>query len=97
MADAVTEENLDEAVAFAKEFANNSGSIVAITGAIDLVSDGKECYVIRNGNPEMGKITGTGCQLSGLMTGFLVARSSSCCSLCYGACRRNWMESYVRI
>ena len=73
VADAVTEENLDEAVAFAKEFANNSGSIVAITGAIDLVSDGKECYVIRNGNPEMGKITGTGCQLSGLMTGFLVA------------------------
>ena len=55
MADAVTEENLDEAVAFAKEFANNSGSIVAITGAIDLVSDGKECYVIRNGNQKWEK------------------------------------------
>ena len=66
VADAVTEENLDEAVAFAKEFANNSGSIVAITGAIDLVSDGKECYDhLKMGNPEMEKITGTGCQLSG--------------------------------
>ena len=31
------------------------------------------CYVIRNGVPEMGRITGTGCQLSGMMTGFLVA------------------------
>ena len=30
-------------------------------------------YVIRNGVPEMGRITGTGCQLSGMMTGFLVA------------------------
>ena len=58
---------------FAKEFAKTSGSIAAITGAIDLVSDGQECYVIRNGRPEMGKITGTGCQLSGLMTAFLVA------------------------
>lgn len=73
VADAVTEANLDDAVAFAKDFAKRSGSIVAITGAIDLVSDGEKCYVIRNGRPEMGKITGTGCQLSGLMTAFLVA------------------------
>ena len=29
--------------------------------------------MIRNGRPEMGKITGTGCQLSGMMTAFLVA------------------------
>ena len=73
VADAVTEENLDETVAFAKNFAKEYGSIVAITGAIDLVSDGEKCYVIRNGRPEMGKITGTGCQLSGMMTAFLVA------------------------
>lgn len=73
VADAVSEENLDEAVAFAKKFAEKSGSIVAITGAIDLVSDGEKCYVIRNGRPEMGRITGTGCQLSGLMTAYLVA------------------------
>ena len=73
VADAVTEENLDEAVTFAKDFAKKAGTIVAITGAIDLVSDGETCYVIRNGRPEMGKITGTGCQLSGMMTAFLVA------------------------
>ncbi|MCI8581482.1 MAG: hydroxyethylthiazole kinase [Dorea sp.] len=73
VADAVTEENLTEAIVFAKGFAEKMGCIVAITGAIDLVSDGKECYVIRNGRPEMGKITGTGCQLSGMMTAFVVA------------------------
>ena len=47
--------------------------IIAVTGAIDLVSDGEKCYVIKNGRPEMGKITGTGCQLSGMMTAFAVA------------------------
>lgn len=73
MADAVTEEKLEQAVAFAKAAAERYGAIVAITGAIDLVSDGKTCYVIRNGRPEMGRITGTGCQLSGLLTAFLTA------------------------
>lgn len=73
VADAVTEENLEEAIAFAKSFAGRSGSIVAITGAIDLVADDQTCYVIRNGRPEMGRITGTGCQLSGMMAAYLTA------------------------
>ena len=73
VADAVTEANLDAATAFVKDFARKSRAIVAVTGAIDLVSDGERCYVIRNGRAEMGKITGTGCQLSGMMTAFLVA------------------------
>ena len=47
--------------------------VVAVTGAIDLVADSEKCFVIRNGRPEMGRITGTGCQLSGLMTAFIVA------------------------
>lgn len=73
VADAVTEDNLDSAIAFAKDFAKKMNCIIAITGAIDLVADAQTCYVIRNGRPEMGKITGTGCQLSGMMTAFLVA------------------------
>ncbi len=73
VADAVTEDTLDQAISFVKAFAKKQACVVAVTGAIDLVSDGEKCYVIRNGRPEMGKITGTGCQLSGVMTGFLVA------------------------
>lgn len=73
VADAVTEENLNEAVAFAKAAAARYHTIVAITGAIDLVADENHCYVIRNGRPEMGRITGTGCQLSGLLTAYLTA------------------------
>lgn len=73
VADAVTEENLLEAVAFVKDFAEKCGCIAAVTGAIDLISDGERCFIIRNGRPEMGRITGTGCQLSGMMTAFIVA------------------------
>jgi hydroxyethylthiazole kinase len=61
--DIVTEETLEEAVAFVKAFAKSCGCIVAVTGAIDLVADDKRCYVIRNGRKEMGQITGTGCML----------------------------------
>ena len=50
-----------------------TGCIIAVTGAIDLVSDGERCWCIRNGRPEMSRITGTGCQLSALTTAFLVA------------------------
>lgn len=60
-----------------KKFAAQSKAIIAVTGAIDLVSDGTRCYVIRNGRPEMGQITGTGCQLSGLMTAFVAANPSN--------------------
>ena len=73
VADRVTEETLDDAVRFAKNFAAQTKAIVAVTGAIDLVADADTCYVIRNGRPEMGKITGTGCQLSGMTTAFVVA------------------------
>src|SRR5690606_15912836 len=73
VADAVTEDNLDGAIAFVKEFARKEGCIAAVTGAIDLVSDGDRCFVIRNGRPEMGRITGTGCQLTALLAAFLVA------------------------
>ena len=71
--DAVTEANLDDGVALVKAFARQAGCIIAVTGAIDLVSDGERCWCIRNGRPEMSRITGKGCQLSALTTAFLVA------------------------
>ena len=71
--DAVTEANLDDGVQLVKTFAQRAGCIVTVTSAIDLVSDGERCWCIRNGRAEMSRITGTGCQLSALMTAFLVA------------------------
>ena len=73
VADQVTEENLDGAVAFAKDFARQIGAVIAVTGAIDIVTDGERAFCIRNGRPEMSAITGTGCQLSALTAAFVTA------------------------
>ncbi len=84
-ADTVTKENLDEMVLFLKAFAKEQKSIIVCTGAIDLVSDGNRCYVIYNGRPQMGRITGTGCQLSGLITAYLAANPERKLDACAAA------------
>lgn len=71
--DEITKENLEETVAFAKGFAKITGSVIAITGGIDVIADEEKAYCIYNGNPMMCTVTGTGCQLSALITAFVSA------------------------
>lgn len=73
VADQVTEETLSQAVTFAKSFAARTGSVIAVTGAIDIVADKNTAYCIRNGDPLMSKITGTGCQLSAMVAAYVTA------------------------
>ena len=70
-ADAVTEETLAATADFLRGFAARTEVIIVVTGAIDLVTDGVTTYVIRNGRAEMGRVTGTGCQLSALLAAAL--------------------------
>ena len=77
VADKVTEENLDEVIAFTKAFAKKTGAVVAITGAIDIVADEEKAYCIFNGEPMMSSITGTGCQLSSMTAAFVTANSKN--------------------
>ncbi len=73
VSDRVTEENLDQAVAFVKAFAARTGAVAAVTGAIDIVTDGKTAFCIRNGHPAMSRVTGTGCQLSAMTAAYVTA------------------------
>lgn len=73
LSDKVTEENLDEVVSFAKSFSQKTGAVIAITGAIDIVANGKKAYCIRNGHTMMSSVTGTGCQLSAMTAAFVTA------------------------
>ncbi len=77
VADKVTEDNLDSAVAFAKSFAKKTGAVIAITGEIDIVCDGEKAYCIRNGHPMMSSVTGTGCQLSAITAAYISANIDS--------------------
>jgi len=72
-ADKVSAENLTTACTFAKQAAAMLKTTIAITGAIDLVADQNICYAIRNGRPEMSRVTGTGCQCSAITTACIAA------------------------
>ncbi len=71
--DVINIKNMDRIAEFVTQTAKHFRCIVAVTGTIDVVSDGSECFLIRNGHEEMSSVTGTGCQLSALMTAFLAA------------------------
>jgi hydroxyethylthiazole kinase len=73
VADSVTEDTLDSTILFAKQFAQKTGAVIVITGAIDIVANAQKAYIIRNGHPMMSRITGTGCMLSAMIAAYLVS------------------------
>lgn len=75
--DAVNDDSLEFAIELAKKLSLKTGAIIAITGAVDIVSDSEKAYIIRNGNPMMSKITGTGCMLSAMTTAFICANKDN--------------------
>ncbi|WP_213818148.1 hydroxyethylthiazole kinase [Garciella nitratireducens] len=58
------ENYLTHSISLAKKLSKQTDSVVVITGAIDVVTNGEITYIIRNGHPLMAKITGTGCMLT---------------------------------
>ncbi|MDD5800713.1 MAG: hydroxyethylthiazole kinase [Coriobacteriales bacterium] len=73
--DKVSEQNLGRSAEFVRQAASKLGCILAVTGAIDLISDGTRVVAVRNGAPLMGCITGSGCMLSATTTSFLAANT----------------------
>lgn len=71
--DAVTEDNLEYVIQMAKNMAKKTKAVIVITGKTDLVTDGKQIYLIDNGVLDMSRITGTGCMLDGVIAGFIGA------------------------
>lgn len=57
----------------AKIVAEKYSCVAIITGAVDVVTDGKKFAQIKNGVAAMGKITGTGCMLSGILGAYIGA------------------------
>jgi len=59
----------EAAVALARE----ARCVVAVTGAIDYVTDGERMTGIANGDPMLSRVTGTGCMATALCGAFLGA------------------------
>ena len=68
--DEITEANLEAAVSMAAELSRKLGTVIAISGKIDVISNGSETCILRNGCAAMARITGSGCMLTSLMGAF---------------------------
>lgn len=63
----------DDATEAALSLASRFGSVVAVSGAVDLITDGRRIIRIANGDELLTKVTGGGCALGAVMAAFLGA------------------------
>ncbi|MFU1794320.1 hydroxyethylthiazole kinase [Paenibacillus azoreducens] len=74
----VDADGMEEAEAptdLAARAAHRIGSVVAISGREDVITDGETGYVIHGGHPMLTRVTGTGCLLTSVMGAFAAVES----------------------
>lgn len=76
--DVISEENLPESIEMIKLLARHTGSIITISGKLDVISNGNQTVVLRNGCATMARITGSGCMLTALIGAFCGAMPEDC-------------------
>lgn len=55
----------------ARGLAERSGAVVAVSGATDLITDGRRVVRVTGGDPMLTRVIGTGCSLGALVAAFL--------------------------
>ncbi len=68
---------VDQATETAMSLAQELKTTLAITGAVDLITDGKQVYRVENGHALMGCVTGTGCTATAMIAAFLAVDPDS--------------------
>ncbi len=63
--------SVDDAADAALTLSRELSTTLAITGAVDLITDGKEIHRVLNGHELMGYVTGTGCAATVIIGAFL--------------------------
>jgi len=53
-----------------RECARATGTVVAMTGPVDVVADGSRVFLVGNGNPMMDRLSGTGCMAASVTASF---------------------------
>ncbi len=71
--DTITPENLSQSVELISALARKTGAVIAVSGVIDVVSDGTKTVLLHNGCATMARITGSGCMLTTLIGAFCAA------------------------
>lgn len=60
-----------DALDAAKSLAKSSGAVVAVSGAVDFITDGDRVIACSNGVQMMQKVTATGCAVTALIAAFV--------------------------
>ena len=63
--------SVEEAEEAAVTLARSLKATLAITGKVDLITDGERIYKVHNGHEMMGMVTGTGCTATVMIAAFL--------------------------
>lgn len=63
--------SVEDASGIAKDLALELNTTIAITGKVDLITDGKRVLKVKNGNGMLPMITGSGCTVTTLIGAFL--------------------------
>jgi hydroxyethylthiazole kinase len=88
-----------DALEAAKALAQSSGSVVAVSGAVDFITDGERVVGASKGVPMMQKITATGCTVTALIAAFVAIEPSdalvaaACALAIFGLAGEIGMES----
>ncbi len=69
--DAINANTLVRNSEIVRELSLSTGAVVVATGKIDIISDGRKTYSIKNGIEIMSHITGTGCMLNVLIASYI--------------------------
>lgn len=69
--DIISDDNLSECIAIAKNLAKKTNATIVISGKTDIISDEEDSYIIKNGVKLLSNITGTGCMLNTLIAAFM--------------------------
>lgn len=78
--------------------ARTSGSVIAVSGAVDIVTDGKRVIGVQNGVAMLQKITATGCSVTALIAAFVaidplhVVEATACALSIFGLAGEIGME-----
>lgn len=75
--DLVSTDNLNDAITYVKRVAKSFESVIAVTGAIDIVTDGERALTVSNGHANMSRVTGTGCMTGSVMATYVGANPNS--------------------
>ena len=65
--DAVSERTLHKDIQIFEALAKRIGSVIVVSGEIDVITDGGHTILVRNGCLMMSRITGSGCMLTTLL------------------------------